>query len=93
MTTGACLCGGIRFTVAGDLPPLQICHCSQCRRAQGSAFAANLPIRSEAFQLHSGEDLKFKCPYQAKVMNTLDANSRTTGKIWGQDKTGMESLC
>ncbi|MEY4562979.1 MAG: hypothetical protein RLZZ618_2256 [Pseudomonadota bacterium] len=52
------------------MPPLQICHCSQCRRAQGSAFAANLPIRSEDFQLHSGEDLiqsfesvpgKFRC--------------------------------
>ncbi len=54
---GSCLCGGIRFSVAGALPPIQICHCSQCRRAQGSAFAANLPIAEAAFELQAGADL------------------------------------
>ena len=38
MFTGRCLCGGVRYTVSGDLAPIQICHCAQCRAAQGTPF-------------------------------------------------------
>jgi hypothetical protein len=55
MHLGSCLCGAIRFEVAGELAPIQLCHCSQCRRAQGSAFAANLPVRAEDFRLLAGQ--------------------------------------
>ena len=57
MHTGSCLCGGVRFTLLGTLEPIQVCHCGACRRAQGSAFAANIPVADEAFVLESGEDL------------------------------------
>ncbi|MBX3622129.1 MAG: GFA family protein [Rhizobacter sp.] len=56
-TTGSCLCGGIAFRVTGELAPIQICHCTQCRKAQGSAFAANLPVAREAFHLDCGTEL------------------------------------
>ena len=55
MHHGACLCGRVRFEVAGELAGIQLCHCSQCRRAQGSAFAANLPVRAEDFRLVAGQ--------------------------------------
>ncbi|MET0335844.1 MAG: GFA family protein [Rhizobacter sp.] len=55
--TGRCLCGGIRFRLTGELEPIQICHCSQCRRAQGSAFAANMPVSRASFHLDSGAEL------------------------------------
>ena len=42
MHQGSCLCGRIRFEVAGELAGIQLCHCSQCRRANGAAFAALL---------------------------------------------------
>jgi hypothetical protein len=35
---GSCLCGDVRYTVADDFQYALICHCSQCRRATGSAF-------------------------------------------------------
>lgn len=54
---GACLCGGVRFAIAGPLAPIQVCHCSQCRRAQGSAFAANIPLARAAFTLLAGAEL------------------------------------
>jgi hypothetical protein len=41
---GRCLCGGVRLRLRGPLPPVQICHCSQCRQAQGGPFATNLPV-------------------------------------------------
>lgn len=44
MHRGSCLCGGVTFTVSGDLPPIQVCHCGQCRRAQGTPFVTNIPV-------------------------------------------------
>lgn len=37
MTTkhGSCLCGAVRFTVAGELKPPDACHCVQCRKSSG----------------------------------------------------------
>jgi len=57
MYQGGCLCGGIRFEISGELEPIQICHCSQCRKAQGTPFASNLPVSSQAFTLLSGAEL------------------------------------
>jgi hypothetical protein len=57
MFSGRCLCGGIRFSVKGDLQPIQLCHCGDCRRAQGAPFASNMPVTTDAFELHSGMEL------------------------------------
>jgi hypothetical protein len=35
---GSCLCGAIEYTVVGPLDDVDLCHCSQCRRANGGAF-------------------------------------------------------
>ena len=54
---GACLCGRVRYRIDGDFANALIyCHCSQCRKAQGVAFAANMPIPLAAFHLLSGAD-------------------------------------
>ena len=52
---GGCLCGGIRYEVDGPLAPVQLCHCGQCRKAQGGPFGANIPVASAAFRLVHGE--------------------------------------
>lgn len=57
MYTGNCLCGGIKFRIESELKPIQICHCSKCRKAQGTPFATNTPVSSTAFQLISGAEL------------------------------------
>ncbi|MFN3515083.1 MAG: GFA family protein [Phenylobacterium sp.] len=54
--TGSCLCRAVRYEVRGELAPIQVCHCSDCRKAQGSAFATNLPVATADFRLISGED-------------------------------------
>lgn len=57
MYQGSCLCGGIRYQIEGELAPIQLCHCSQCRKAQGGPFASNIPVAEAAFQLLSGAEL------------------------------------
>lgn len=48
---GSCLCGASSYTVSG--PPIQavICHCNNCKKWGGGAFAANVWIPSAFFQL------------------------------------------
>lgn len=55
--TGSCLCGGIQFNISADLAPIQVCHCSQCRKAQGGPFATNIPVPVAAFILTTGTGL------------------------------------
>jgi hypothetical protein len=57
MFTGRCLCGQVQFRIDAELTPIQICHCQQCRRAQGTPFTTNIPVNSKAFVLVHGADL------------------------------------
>jgi len=54
MHSGSCLCGEVTFEIDGELAPIQLCHCSQCRRASGTAFASNIPVERTNFRLLSG---------------------------------------
>lgn len=54
MQTGACLCGRVKYEIAGELAPIQLCHCSMCRRASGTAFASNMPVRTQDFRIVAG---------------------------------------
>lgn len=53
--TGSCLCRAIQFEVSGELAPIQLCHCSVCRKAQGGPFGANIPVTVKDFRLLCGE--------------------------------------
>jgi len=55
MHTGSCLCGAVRYEVAGELGQIEFCHCSMCRRASGTAFASNMSVRAADFRVVSGE--------------------------------------
>lgn len=35
---GGCLCGAVQYAVTDEFAYAQNCHCSDCRRATGSAF-------------------------------------------------------
>lgn len=54
---GSCLCGGIRFVIQGPLAPIQVCHCGQCRQAQGGPVATNVPVEASALVFLQGEGL------------------------------------
>ena len=40
MYKGSCNCGGVTFTVDGDLAPPSACHCGQCRKQSGHFWAS-----------------------------------------------------
>jgi hypothetical protein len=54
MHSGSCLCGAVKYEIDGALAPIQFCHCHMCRRASGTAFAANMPVAEGDFRVVAG---------------------------------------
>jgi hypothetical protein len=54
MYKGSCLCGSETYEVLGDLSTVTYCHCTRCRKASGSAFAANATVAESAFEFVTG---------------------------------------
>lgn len=55
MTQGACLCGTIRYEVAGPASFMSHCHCSMCRKHHGSLFATFAGAPLGGFRWLAGE--------------------------------------
>lgn len=56
MLTGSCLCGAVRYQIEGDMGGMSHCHCSYCRKAQGTNFGTYAPVPRAGVTWLSGED-------------------------------------
>ena len=58
MPIGKCLCQAVEYSVEGPFLYAGYCHCSQCRRASGSAFNAFAGARRSSLKiLRGGESI------------------------------------
>jgi hypothetical protein len=64
MIKGSCLCGQVTYEYQGEISELAICHCQQCKRAQGTAFVTNAPIDTTKMKWLSGQH-QFKSYYSS----------------------------
>lgn len=54
--SGSCLCGKVKVQVPDSFDFVGYCHCSECRKWSGSAFATGGLVGSEDFRVTSGEE-------------------------------------
>ena len=61
---GSCLCGSVRFEIRPPVSGFRYCHCGRCRKATGSAHAANIFLPESQFRWLAGESLikRFNLP-------------------------------
>lgn len=52
--TASCTCGQVRLTCTGEPIRVSVCHCRDCQKRTGSAFAAQVRWPSDQYTL-SGE--------------------------------------
>lgn len=64
MIEGSCLCGRVTYQYHGAIREIARCHCSQCRRAQGGAFATNSPVETGKLVFQGQEHIR---EYQSSV--------------------------
>jgi hypothetical protein len=49
--TGGCMCGAIRYKCSADPIVMVNCHCRDCQRATGTAFAASMLVPRNAVEI------------------------------------------
>ena len=54
MINGSCLCEEVQYEYDGIINEVAVCHCNQCKRAQGTPFVTNAPIELEKFTFTNG---------------------------------------
>lgn len=85
MISGQCLCGAVAFEVdAPDnhLGETRYCYCTECRRANGTAFSANVPVPLESYKLVSGSDIISE--YESSPGNTRAFCSKCGSPVYGK---------
>jgi hypothetical protein len=67
---GGCACGKVRYRLTSAPMFVHCCHCTECQRLSGSAFAVNAPIEMDRVMLLAGEP-------QAQVVPTDTGRTQT----------------
>lgn len=70
MIKGSCLCQEVKYEYNEQINEVAICHCNQCKRAQGTPFVTNAPINTKGFVFTQGSELVkefFSSPNKRRV--------------------------
>ena len=59
---GGCACGAVRYRLTSDPLFVHCCHCLNCQRQTGSAFAINVLIEADRLELLAGEPQPIAVP-------------------------------
>ncbi len=51
---GGCLCGSVRYRAKGRPARVSVCHCTDCQRRTGSAFAVVAHFKDEYLEISGG---------------------------------------
>ena len=81
--TGGCLCGAVRYRITAEPETFYACHCTDCQRRNGSAFALSFVVRRDAVESTGDTEL-----YVAKLADGRVKQSRACVKcvtrLWGE---------
>ncbi len=59
---GGCSCGAIRYRLTSPPMFVHCCHCLDCQRQTGSAFAINALIETDRIEMLAGEPVPISMP-------------------------------
>jgi hypothetical protein len=90
MNTGGCLCGAVRYEVAGALMNVTYCHCSKCRRWHGHVGAYTAAKRSE-FRLTAPDGLAWYV--MSDTVRRGFCGACGSSLFWDEDGVEYMSIC
>ncbi|HEU4404993.1 MAG TPA: GFA family protein [Polyangiaceae bacterium] len=82
---GGCLCGAIRYELAGAPSSASICYCTQCQRQTGSPVPAFASYAVERVTLTAGEPSTYRSSPRAERQFCATCGSSL---FWREDGSG-----
>ena len=55
MISGTCLCKKVQYEYSGAVGTITVCHCSDCRKAQGTVSVVAVPVETAKLHWISGQ--------------------------------------
>ncbi|MBD5770156.1 GFA family protein [Marinomonas colpomeniae] len=89
MINGSCLCGQCRYKASGNLFDVMYCHCSNCQKITGSAFAIYGGVSQDDFEwlcdlskvreFHSSQYVcRYFCNSCGSMISAIDKKEKNT---------------
>jgi hypothetical protein len=64
--SGGCLCGAVRYVLAGAPTSTNICYCTQCQRQTGAPLPAFASCRADQLSVLQGDVATYRASAQAR---------------------------
>jgi hypothetical protein len=90
--TGGCPCGAIRYEVTAMPLALYACHCTDCQRKSGAAFALNMPVASNAFRIVKGTPKGWSSEGPSGEITTSWFCGECSGRLYGERPSRPDSM-
>jgi hypothetical protein len=87
--TGGCLCGAVRYEV--DAAPVRIvnCHCDDCRKATGAAFATNVFFKEDDIVILQGTPKTYQHTSDSGATMTKQFCDQCGSQLFGAGSRGV----
>lgn len=79
---GGCACGAVRYRLKTEPMFVNCCHCRDCQRETGSAFAVNATIETDRIEILSGELEAFPLPTASGRPHDVYRCSKCRTALW-----------
>src|SRR5215208_1434106 len=81
---GGCLCGAIRYRVASEPLTVYACHCTDCQRRTGSAFALSMVVALSSIELTSGAPASYHAALSDGRVKHGKLCAACGTRLWGE---------
>ena len=90
---GRCACGEVRYRMTAPPMIVHACHCTECQRLSGSAFALNALIEANRLQRESGETEPVAIPGTSGRPQTIHRCPRCRTALWSHYPGAGPEVC
>lgn len=91
--SGGCSCGEVRYRIDAFPYLLYACHCTQCQRQSGSAFALNMSVPTASLHITHGTPKSWRRPTSTGDAIATSWFCETCGnRIYAERDTRPESV-
>lgn len=90
---GGCLCGEVRYRVSAKPYFVHCCHCRDCQRLSGSAFAINAMVEAKNVELLKGKTETIKVPSPSGIGQLVVRCHNCKTAVWSHYGPAKEKIC